>query len=177
MKKRITLLLIALLISCVSLVYADSAKSTEELLREFDEIRNELIARELSNDEDRILLETQSYKIYISGKTSVGKRDSWNSNIYVIIPVVVINNSNQDITVEVNDASLNGWSVYGDCDGAIGIPAGKKTKARLCFIAKDADVNKLADFENAECKFEIIEANNYTRLFISDIVSIIAKNE
>ena len=135
-------------------------------------------------DSDPIILETTGSESYIqeyddSGtiavdingvKIVIKKLDSeesfWGADVYVYIE----NNSDQDITVQVRDVSINGFMV--DPIFSSDVVAGKKAFDAITFMDSDLTDNDITDITSIELKFHIFNMDNWNTIFDSDIVNI-----
>ena len=135
-------------------------------------------------DSDPIILETSGSESYTqeyddSGTVAVDmngvkiiikKLDSndsfWGADVYVYIE----NNSDQDITVQVRDVSINGFMV--DPIFSSDVVAGKKAFDAITFMDSDLTDNDITDITSIELKFHIFNMDNWNTIFDSDIVNI-----
>lgn len=135
-------------------------------------------------DSEPILLETLGSESYIqeyddSGTVAVDmngvkivikKLDSsdsfWGADVYVYIE----NNSEQDITVQTRDVSINGFMV--DPIFSSDIVAGKKAFDTITFMESDLTDNDITDINTIELIFHIFNTDSWNTIFDSDIVSI-----
>lgn len=140
-----------------------------------DENNNQIQANDKTDDGHTYILDQGNVQIYINGKAKYGKVDEWSSEQSIIIPVVVVNNTKESITIYIEKASMNGWSIYADTS-IFEVPAGKKSKDTLHLRCKEAEVTKYSDFEDAEFVFRIINCDTYRDIFISDTVKILASD-
>ena len=174
MKKVCTLILILalLLTSAVSYATSDfSSMSDEELKEQYDAIRNELAVRGLKAEEKTVIVDKDGYQIYINGDISVGKQYDWDTDVYLFIPVVVVNNTSYNVTMLVKNSSVNGWSVEGNKDW-MSAPAGKKAKGNLYFTVNDAEVETLSDFTDVEFSLRVYDFDTYDDIFSTESITI-----
>jgi len=158
MKRVVSVLLFVAILSIGICAHCEqySSMSAEELQRELDIIRNELLVKSLVAEKNAVVLDKNNVYIYISGDPVVEQEYSWSSGLVLRIPVVVINNTTMEICPVTSEASVNGWatdaSLYGE------IPAGKKLKTEIEFDLEETDLERTGDFTDAE--FKIVVYNN-----------------
>lgn len=160
MKRILALLVVGILVLSVSIACASdySSLSDEELTSQYNAIRNEIVARGLKAEKKTVILEQAGVQIYISGEPSITK--TWNDKHYLVIPVVIINDSGKSIAVIPEEASVNGWKADGDLSDR-NVPAGKKAKAELQFLLDDTDVETVEDFEEFELWFKVYDNDDW----------------
>lgn len=140
-----------------------------------DEIPVKTPATDNKEDNHQYIMDQGDIQIYINDKTHFRKKDDYSSGRYIIIPIVVVNNSKNIISVKIDNTSMNGWQTYGECD-VFSVPAGKKAKGQLAFNGEDAEVKKLDDFTDAEFIFVIYDSDTYETIFKSPIITITAED-
>lgn len=160
MKRFFSLLLIGILSLSIAVASAsDFSSSTDEELRsQYNAIRNELFSRGLRAEKKTVILDQAGVQIYISGAPTITK--TWNDKHYLVIPVVIINDSGKSIAVIPEEASVNGWKADGDLSDR-NVPAGKKAKAELQFLLDDTDVEAVEDFEEFELWFKVYDNDDW----------------
>lgn len=162
MKRFISLFLVCILMLSITVAYAAdySSMTDAELKSQFEAIRNELVVRGLKVEGKTVILDKAGVQIYINGSPKVDK--TW-MGLYLYIPIVIVNNSNYNITVTMDDASVNGWSV-GSFNASIDsneVASGKKAKANIQFELEDTDVETTKDFEDAEFTLMIYNKDDW----------------
>lgn len=159
MKKFLSVLLACILIFSISTVYAAdySSMSDDELYEQYTAIRNELTIRGLKAEKKTVILEKSGVQIYISDSPTF--ESTW-SGTFIYIPVVIVNNTEFNISVVVRNSSINGWTaeakVYTN-----NVPSGKKAKTEIRYELKDTDIESLEDFEDAELAFVVYNDNDW----------------
>lgn len=177
-KMSCVILSVLLVLSLIPFSYADdySSLSDDQLKEKFDSIRLELANRGYKAENKRVLVDTKDFQIYIDGNIKIGKASSWDDKNSLIIPVVMVNNSDKVVGAYIDQVSINGWSLAG-CSGCFisSIPAGKKAKDEIViesnFLEK-VDVKGMKDFIDLEFRIYISDSY-YNRLFHSKPITIV----
>lgn len=176
MKKLISgvLVVFLIMISCYASASDFSSTPEEKLLEELNLIRNELAARGLDAANKRVLVDQDGVQIYISDEIKVDKQYSWDDKNSLIIPIVIINNTNHNINMLVENPSVNGWKVeFGY--SSLTVPAGKKSKTTFTFNIADTDVESIKGFEDVEFSLRVYDDNDWEDLFTTEKITIVAK--
>lgn len=115
-----------------------SNMSGDELHDVMNSVRNELVKRELLNDEKVLLFQQDGVSVYLTGEFDI----TWNNEIE--IKAITINDSNSKLSIHPEDLtiSVNGWDVRATCD--LEAKPGQKKKGSLSFSPEDAEI-KTAD--------------------------------
>ena len=160
MKRIVSMILASILLFTITVSFASdySSMTDAELRKQLNNIRNELTVRGLVAEKKTVILDQASVQIYINGSPELSK--TWNEKVYLIIPVVIINDSGKSISVIVEDTSVNGWKADGSISGGE-VPKGKKAKAELKFLLDDTDVEGLEDFEDFELWFKVYDNDDW----------------
>ena len=87
------------------------------------------------------------------------------------IVVYIENNSDEDITVQTRDVSINGFMV--DAIFSSDIIAGKHAVDTITFFSSDLEENESSEIETAELSFHIFDLHNWNTITDSDVVVII----
>lgn len=144
MKRFLCLLLVALMISPVALADTDySAMSTEELHKIIDLARNELFRREqhFEDGQKTVLIDLDEITLYLTGeKKTSGK--------YLYYDAILINNSDKEVSVTIDDCYINGWASFGMAMGSLN--AGKKMKGDITFGFGNAEISSYEEIETLE---------------------------
>ena len=159
MKHVVSVLMIVALLCSASVVYAAdySSMTVDQLKEQLDAIRNELTSKGLIAENKTVLLDKGGVTIYLSDSPYVS--NSWTPKQF-IIPIIVINNTDKNIYVSIDKASLNGWASHGTPHGG-DVPAGKKAKVDIMFPLADTDIEITEDFEDAEFTITIGNSDEY----------------
>ena len=90
-----------------------------------------------------VLADQDDILVYLTGnvKASYG---------YLYMEAVVQNDSDSSVTIDLEDASINGWDVYGG--GIYGTNAGKKQKDNITFSLDDADITEVSEITDLDFK-------------------------
>jgi len=162
MKRLISFLLVLVLLSSVSFAFADdySSMTESELKKEFDAIRNELTVRGFKAENKTIIFDKDDIQIYITDDYYIGEPNII-GEVKFYIPVVIVNNTQQNINIYVYNSSLNGWTLDAYFDN-YSIPARKKSKTALYFYIQEFDdIETVNDFTDAEFSLRIEDATTY----------------
>lgn len=171
--KRIFALCLALLmfiaIPCEAFAVApEMSEVSEEVLIDFiNKARNELARRGLVAAENTVLVDQDGVQVYMTGNNKV---EVYDDSAYLYMEVVIINDSDKDIAVVEEDASVNGWEVT--FFGIGGVSAGKKKKDSFEFVISDADISSLEEIEDIEMNLKIIDENAYETVSAADGVRV-----
>ena len=164
MKKIISLLLalVVLLTPIISLAADYTAMTNEELLSELNNIRVELLKRELNPE--NIILESDGLIIYLNGELQEEKR--YDGKSVLLVNIIVVNNSDKQLHGSIDKISVNGWEI--ENYNSIIVDAGKKAKETFKFpgIYEDTDITSLSDIN--EIEFYGATTNPETYMFITN---------
>ena len=83
---------------------------------------------------------------------------------------VIENTSDQKLTVQVRDTSINGIMIDPMC--SIEVAPGKKAKDGFTVFGEDAEENPMDDVENIETKFHIIKGDGFSDYIDTDNIVI-----
>ena len=173
MKKLLAVLLVIVMMigvsPCVACAEDYSAKSDAELFEALNAIRAELVQRGYKAENKKVILDEGGIQIYINGDYSVV--DDW-YGLALNVPIVIVNQTSQNICVQLRDASVNGWA----CETMFSsdIPAGKKIKDTMEFMLEDTDVTNLSEFEDAEFIFHVFDNDSWDGVVDTDIIHLVA---
>ncbi len=152
MKKLFALVLALILLYSTAVAEGiDWASMTdEEIYAEIDNAKAELVKRELvGNTENVTIFDESDVTIII---TSIGIDTSdWSYKPALVAEFTIINESDNDIEVYIDNVAINGWEVeyIGIADAA----AGHKARDSFKFKLEDADVENEDDLETLEIAF------------------------
>lgn len=90
----------------------------------------------------------------------------WGSDIYVYLK----NETDQDITVQASNVSINGYMVYPMFSSDI--VAGKVSYDTMTFLESDLEDNGITNIEDLELQFNILDMKSYDTIADSDIVKV-----
>lgn len=175
MKRFVSVILILTLLILSTVAYSDdyTSMTEEQLKKEFDLIRNELIVKGLKAENKTVICDKKGIKIYINGDIKTEKQYVWDELPSLYLPVVLINDSSFNAEIIVKNASVNGWSTDSS-DDLDAVPAGKKAKGNFIFSLKETDVESLADFTDVEFNLRLYDDNTWEDIFITDPISVYA---
>ncbi|MBE6024708.1 MAG: hypothetical protein E7231_16290 [Cellulosilyticum sp.] len=86
------------------------------------------------------------------------------------IVVYIANNSNQDITVQARDISVNGFMIDGIFSQDVVV--GKHALSEVTFLESDLEQNGITNIENAELAFHIFDKESWDTIVDTDVVKI-----
>ena len=86
------------------------------------------------------------------------------------VVLYIENNSEQDITVQVRDVSINGYMVESMISEEVLI--GKKSITDLQFLSNDLKENDITKIEDIEFYFHIFNWKDYDSIYDSDIIKL-----
>lgn len=116
------------------------------------------------DDSGEVLVDTNGVKI-------VGKGLSSDSSFFGPGVILYIeNNSDQDITVQVRDVSVNGFMV--DTSMSEDVVAGKKAISAVTFFKSSLEDNGITDITDVELYFHIFDLKSWDGIFDSDVITI-----
>ncbi len=116
------------------------------------------------DDSGEVLVDTNGVKI-------VGKGLSSDSSFFGPGVILYIeNNSDQDITIQVRDVSVNGFMV--DTSMSEDVVAGKKAISAVTFFKSSLEDNGITDITDVELFFHIFDLKSWDTIFDSDVITI-----
>lgn len=159
MKKYIAMILILVLSITSMIAFAEGIDVTsmtdEELRAIVSSARNELAKRELDAAADTVLFDAEGVKMYLTGNSRVS-----NDGEFAYFEVVVVNDTDVEVGITVDSASINGWDVFGS--DVYGTSAGKKQKAEMFFKISDAEISTIEEIDDMELTFRLFDSTNST---------------
>lgn len=159
MKRFVSVFLIALMILSIAstTVFAEGIDVTsmtdEELHAIVDSARNELAKRELTAAADTVLFDAEGVKMYLTGNSHVSSNGE-----FAYFEVVVVNDTETEVAVTIDSASINGWDVASN--GVYGTSAGKKQKGEMFFHISDAEISTIEEIDDLELTFRLFDSDN-----------------
>ncbi len=115
------------------------------------------------DDTGFVAVDQDGYKIVI--KKLDNENSFWGADIYLYIE----NNTENDITVQAADVSINGIMV--DPAFSCSVLAGKKAFGTMTFFESDLSDNNITDITGMELKFNIFNSSNFQTLLQTDTVN------
>lgn len=164
MKKKLLIALVSTLL-CVPIpvmAQEDNSKRIAEIEAQIKELQEEL--RGLKGEETNILYQDDFLTITYDGMKE--------SNLGYKLNFIIENVSDQKLTVQVRDTSLNGVMIDPMC--SIEIAPGKASKDGLTVFGEDAEGTPMEDVEEFETKFHIIKGDGFSDFY--DTESILVEN-
>lgn len=116
------------------------------------------------DDSGEVLVDTNGVKIV--GKGLSDKNSFFGPGVILYIE----NNSDQDITVQVRDVSVNGFMV--DTSMSEDVVAGKKAISAVTFFSSSLEENGITDITDVELFFHIFDLKTWDGIFDSDVITI-----
>ena len=171
MKKAFVILLVAIMLLSIPVeVFAEmpdfAAMSEEEIHELIDLARNELKKRELNFEEKMILFEQDGVTVYLTGYYNCYGSD----NVYLELYAVAINDSDHDISVSFDSATINGWDVYNS--GIYEVTAHHKKKGDFEFCLTDADITSFEEVEEIIFNLYLYDSAEWERISTLDTIIV-----
>ena len=116
------------------------------------------------DDSGEVLVDTDG--IQIVGKGLSDEDSFWGPGVILYIE----NNSDQNVTIQVRDVSVNGFMV--DSSMSEDVVAGKKAMSAVQFFSTDLEENSIDDITDVELYFHIFNLESWDTIFDSDVISI-----
>lgn len=116
------------------------------------------------DDSGEVLVDTDGIKIV--GKGLSAEDSFWGPGVILYIE----NNSDQNVTIQVRDVSVNGFMV--DSSMSEDVVAGKKAMSAVQFFSTDLEENAIDDITDVELYFHIFNLESWDTIFDSDVISI-----
>lgn len=116
------------------------------------------------DDSGELAYEENAVKIVVKGLSE--DTEIWGPGIIVYIE----NNSDQDITVQTRDVSINGFMIDAlfSCD----VAAGKRAVDTITFMDSDLEENGITAIEDTELSFHIFDMAEWETIADSEIINI-----
>jgi len=116
------------------------------------------------DDSGNVAYEGKDVKIVIKGLTK-------DSSIFGPgIVVYIENNSNENVTVQTRDVSINGFMV--ETIFSADVASGKRAIDTITFMETDLEENDITAIENVELFFHIFETDSWDAIVDTDVVKI-----
>jgi hypothetical protein len=116
------------------------------------------------DDSGEVLVDSNGVKVVAKGLSADGS--FWGPGVILYIE----NNSEQDITVQVRDVSVNGFMV--DSTMSEDVVVGKKAISAVQFFSSDLEENSITDITDVELYFHIFDLDSWETIFDSDVINI-----
>ena len=160
MKRILMFLMAALMVCSLCIAQAEgmdfTAMTDDELHALVDGARNELAKRELVVAEDTVILEQEGVTVYLTGEHEIDYSGNLN------LEAVVVNDSDREISVFLDSASINGWDVFNVGIGETSV--GKKQKGFFLFQLEDAEISSYEEVEDIEMTLYLFDAEKFERV-------------
>ncbi len=161
MKKLVSLVLVAVMLVCGAVVYAEgidlSAMTEEQLVALIDDARLALVKFHPSAVDGTVLYEDESVRLILVGAPEINEYDN------LTLRVIVENMTDHNLMVSLENLSCNGWSIS---DDSISVPAKKKAKEIFEFYdaVTDAEIEKAEDVQDIEGSLYYFDTDTYDTL-------------
>lgn len=116
------------------------------------------------DDSGNLLVEAEGVKII--GKGLSANDSFWGPGLILYIE----NNSEENVTVQVRDVSVNGFMVSSSMSTDVLI--GKRAITAVQFFSTDLEDNGITDIENVELYFHIFKAENWDTITDTDVIRV-----
>ena len=116
------------------------------------------------DDSGEVLVDTDGIKIV--GKGLSDEDSFWGPGVILYIE----NNSDQNVTIQVRDVSVNGCMV--DSSMSEDVVAGTTAMRAVQFFSTDLEENSIDDITDVELYFHIFNLESWDTIFDSDVISI-----
>ena len=140
----------------------DNSKRIAEIEAQIAELQAEL--KELKGEE------AESDVLYQDDLLTITYDGMKESSLGYKVNFVIENTSDQKLTVQVRDTSINGVMIDPMC--SVEVAPGKKAKDGFTVFGDDAEENPMDDVENIEKKFHIIKGDGFTDYVDTDSIVI-----
>lgn len=172
MLKKIVCLLIAVMLCLPVYACAEyySSLSTEDLYTMIDQAKAELLKRELIEAEKAVIIDADGISITLTGDISL--TTSYDGSMKLSLGILVINSSDMEIGVSVDELYVNGWEESTLC--TFSLAPGKKAKnvLEMYHVDEDADLTSLDELETIEFHCHTYDPDSY-RTLSNDIVTTV----
>lgn len=137
--------------------YLDTAPITIETSASSDYIQE-------IDDSGKVLYDNNGIKI-------IGKSLSTDDSVFGPGLVLYIeNNSNQNITVQARDTSVNGFMI--DTSMSEDVLVGKKSITALTFFSSSLEENDITDIKTVETSFHVFDAESWNTIIDTDTITM-----
>lgn len=116
------------------------------------------------DDSGEVLVDSNGIKIV--GKGLSADDSFWGPGVILYIE----NNTDQDVTVQTRDVSVNGFMT--EASMSEDIVAGKRAISAVQFYSSDLEENSIEDITDVELYFHIFDLESWDDIFDSDVISI-----
>lgn len=170
MKKTLAFLFVlALLVTSITFAEDYASMSNDELLTILNSVRTELLTRDLALSPDEILMENDLVKMYIDK----GKEIEFSKSCYLKIPVILVSNSENEISFQIDYVMVNGW----ECSGSIGnVSAAGKKRTTIDINCKGAEISAIEEIEDIQVVFLAFNMKTFNRELTTDRITIVVDN-
>lgn len=173
MKKAVAIIVaLILVLSSTSIAFAEvdySTMSNEELYSILNAVREELFERELTLSPDEVLIENDVVKMYIDKSKDI----EFTSRNYLVIPVVLVNKTEDEISFQSDSAMVNGW----ECYASIGnISAAGQKRSTLEINCEGAEITSIDEIEDIRLVLLAFNMNTFKREITTDPITIIVED-
>lgn len=159
MKKLVALALALVMLCSTAYAAVDWGSMTDdEILAEIDNAKNELVKRELTGNTDNITVVNEAGVTIVFKSYEIDKSSWWFSPA-LLVKYTIVNQSEDDYEMFVDNIAINGWEV--ESSGYCAAAAGHKAKGELMFDLEAAEVSDLDELETIEISFHYQVPNEF----------------
>ena len=170
--KRTVCVILAVLLMCPVFASAEdfSSRSTEELYTIIDQARAELVKRELIEAEKAVIIDYDGISIILTGEVDL--KEIYDGTKNLVINVRVINTSDKEMAVTIDELYVNGWEASGH--GTFKLFPGKKAKdtIEIYHVDVDAEITEIELLKTIEFHCHTYDPDSYHSLS-GDIVTTV----
>lgn len=116
------------------------------------------------DDSGEVLVDSNGVKIVAKGLSESGS--FWGPGVILYIE----NNSDENITIQVRDVSVNGFMV--DSSMSEDVVSGKKAISDVQFFSTDLEDNNITEITEVELYFHIFNEESWEAIFDSEVITI-----
>jgi len=169
--KRVAVLILTIMVLLTNVAFAEDYKSLsdDELLGILNAVRAELLVRDLSLSSEEVLMENDVVQMYLDKSKEV----EFSNSGFLKIPVILISNSENEISFQVDSVMVNGW----DCGGSIGnVSAAGKKRETLDINCKGAEIGSIEEVEDIRIVLLAFNMDTMTREITTEPITVVVEN-
>jgi len=157
MKRILSIILVlAMLIPAIAL--ADySSMSDDDLNKELNLIRAELVKRAELKEGKQILADADGMTVTLKGEPEL--RKNYDGSYNLDIPVTVVNSSDKKIGIRTDEGYVNGWKVYASFTSMLDAGMKEKEVISVYKVNEEAELESLDDLEDIKLVFLSYDSN------------------
>ena len=169
--KRLAVSFFALVLILTSVAIAEEYKtmSNDDLYALINAVRTELLSRELSLTPDQIFIENDKVAMYMDKKDIEFTRSGT-----LEIPVVLVNNTENEISFQIDSLMVNGWECMGIIDNIK--TSGKKRATIDLYCGRGAEVTSIEEIEDIRVTFSAFNMDTFEDAAKTDPILLVIEN-